>query len=207
MPIKCYRTNTDFDLKHFVASEAHTPDGKHVLWAAQLNLLKEQYAGFKAMVLRKEAREEELMEILDATTDSASLTRSRIKMIQAELIEIRAGKENDRLNEAGGLREIQTLTRLIEQIRPLCKYLDFDLLDQQEAIQEEEWLCELQSRARKHIACTGSIPVDQLTAMMAHPKFDTHVKPLITNALKISAKTDTNADSYGFAFTSILRLS
>ena len=183
MPIKCYRTNTDFDLKHFVASEAHTPDGKHVLWTSQLNMLNEQYGGFTAMLLRKEAREEELLEML-AATDAHLISRARVKTMRAELMEIRAGRENDRLNELGGKQEIQTIQRLIEENKPKCKYLHLDLLDQQEAIQEEEWLCELQSRARKHIACTGSIPVDQLSAMMAHPKFVTHVKSVIEEALQ-----------------------
>lgn len=202
MPIKCYRTNTDFDLKHFVASEAHTPDGKYVLWTAQLNLLKEQYAGFKATMMRKEAREEELLEMLDADTRDAVLTQAREKMIKAELMEIRAGKENDVLNASGGYREIKTLERLIDNVRPLCKYLHLDLLDQQDAIQEEEWLLELQSRAKKHIACTGTIPVDQLTAMMAHPKFETDMKPMIMTALK---KINHNENS-GLLFSSVLRL-
>jgi hypothetical protein len=202
MPIKCYRTNTDFDLKHFVASEAHTPDGKHVLWTSQLNMLSEQYGGFKAMMLRKEAREEELLEML-AATDAHLISQAREKMMRAELMEIQAGQENDRLNELGGKQEIQTIRRLIEENKPKCKYLHFDLLDQQEAIQEEEWLCELQSRARKHIACTGSIPVDQLSAMMAHPKFVTHVKPVIEEALQSSMGDGAMA---ALSFSTVLQL-
>lgn len=215
MPIKCYRTNTDFDLKHFVASEAHTPDGKHVLWTSQLNMLNEQYGGFKAMMLRKEAREEELLEMLAATdvhpivtemmpgVNNHPISRAREKTIRAELMEIRAGRENDRLNELGGKQEIQTIQRLIEENKPKCKYLHLDLLDQQEAIQEEEWLCELQSRARKHIACTGSIPVDQLSAMMAHPKFVTHVKPVIEEALQSSMGDGSMS---ALSFSTVLQL-
>lgn len=200
MTFKSYRTNTDFDIVNFVGRDAHTADGKYVLYVAQRNILKENYTRFLIAQKRKKHRIDVLLSTV-ANTPAVSMRADHRFELSLELEELQASDENDRLNLEGGRKEIEFYDRIIAELKPLCKYAHLDLIDQQEAVQQEEWRLEFIERAKTHIQSVGYIPADQLAAMKAHPDFKAIILPeiqfLMKNKQELLEYTDVkqNTDS------------
>ncbi len=178
MAFKSYRTNTNFDILHFVGKDAYTPDGKYVLYVAQRNVLKENYTRFLIAQKRKQARIQDLKRTVEQGSYAVGTT-GRAFDASLEIEELEASDENDRLNLEGGRAEIEFYDKIIAQLEPMCKYIHLGLIAQQEAVQEEEWLLEFVERARNYIQSVGHVPADQLSAMKAHPRFKESILPEI----------------------------
>ena len=176
MSFKSYRTNTNFDILHFVGREAHTPDGKYVLYVAQRNVLKENYKRFLIAQKRKELKIADLKRTIELGAYAVG-GAGRISDMSLEIEELEASDENDRLNIEGARAEMEFYDKIIAHLEPMCKYVHLGLIEQQEAVQEEEWLIEFVERARNYIQSVGHIPADQLSAMKAHPRFKEAILP------------------------------
>ena len=88
---------------------------------------------------------------------------------RADLIDLEADETTQALCLEGARRELATITGLMEELAPLCKFGHVeDILTRAELCQEESWLAELKMRASLMLI-SGGISWDQLSVMAAHP--------------------------------------
>ena len=192
--------NTTFQLKHFVASEAATPDGA---WLALYGELKEVEKNIdalranelklKSLKLRLEnlrLREEVLrnhensqQNKRDAILAKLDTVEPDILLLEAELIENEANRYIWEQCLQGYKNEVVKLKEMMDELKPQMKYPDLSPLELAEVIQQEEWKHHLIRLAENYIISSGTIPFDQLQAMRLHPEFSTAIYPAVKNVL------------------------
>ena len=170
-----HRTNSDFQLRHFIAGTCFTADGAWLALYAQQIDLKEKLEHAKAQLLRREAtrlRAEWIM-------NNPDIAPWEKLTAEAELIEMNSTIDTWKLNVEAAKAEHTTCVTLMAELEPMRKYAKLPILEASEAAQREEWLAELKYRAENYLITTGTIPHDQLAARRQHPDFETAITPHI----------------------------
>jgi len=190
MNSKPHRTNSDFQLKYFLAGSCSTVDGAWTLLYGQKIDMESKIRYAKIAELRRSAKQNAAMEILNATgaTEAAKLNA------EADIQEVDNERITSELNLKAAICELECIIKLMAELEPHRKYGHLPLLEANEACQREEWLGELKMRAENFLLCQGSIPHDQLSTMRSHPDFETVLVPYIK---EINFKIQTNKDSIG----------
>jgi hypothetical protein len=92
---------------------------------------------------------------------------------QAILLEMELSKETADGAIAACQEEIKFLEETLDQLKPHCKY------DNYQDAQREEWKLEFIQRAKLFICSHGTIPHDQLKSMASHPDFKEAIVPVL----------------------------
>jgi len=141
----------------------------------------------ESQLLRREAKIAEAEEILAQDDIPKSVRLGAL----ADKIEQEADIPTWDMNLKGAQQELADIKAIMAELKPQCKFADLDILRQSEAIQQEEWLLELQGRAENFMLSSGSIPADHLQTMRCHPEFKERLVPFITNmATQISIASE-----------------
>jgi len=180
-----HRTNSDFQLRYFIANSCHTAD---IAWCVmyeqklsiQLNLVHT-----KASLLRRKARRMEIEQALESTDPVEQLNA------QADLFEWEGSEGMLEMAILGAEQELATITSIMAELEPQRKYANLPILEAAQAAQREEWLLEFRRRTENYLLSIGTIPEDHLNAMRNHPDFESNLVPYIANTLqKISVDKD-----------------
>ena len=184
MNSKPHRTNSDFQLRYFLAGDCKTPDGAWSLMYSQRVDIENKLRHSDAQKLRRDAKilaAEEVINNVDAP-------RVDVLNAMADKAEAEADIPIWNLNLQAARMELATIIKLMDELEPLRKYGHLPLLEATEACQQEEWLLELQCRAQMFLTSQGTIPWDHLNTMACHPQFQSDLVPFITN---LTAKLST----------------
>lgn len=174
MVSKPHRTNSDFQLRHFMAGSCHTADGAWALLYGQKIDIEVKIQHAEAQRLRREAAISGAQDILNSDAKP-----SEKMLANADIIEQSAGAEIWEWNTQAAINELATINGLMAELEPLRKHGHLPLLEANEASQREEWLLELQERAENFLLTQGTIPHDHLHTMRCHPDFKTIMAPAI----------------------------
>lgn len=175
MNSKPHRNNCDFQLKHFMAGSCHTPDGAWALLYDQKIDIGVKIEHTKAQGLRRQAK----MMAAQAVLDDPSSTEVQRLNAEADLLECNSVIEGWSKNLQAAENEYAYICKLMDELEPLRKYKHLPLLEANEAMQREEWLGELKTRAENFLLTAGTIPHDHLNTMRCHPDFETEIVPHI----------------------------
>lgn len=175
MNSKPHRNNCDFQLKHFMAGSCHTPDGAWALLHDQMIDIGVKIEHSKAQGLRRQAK---ILTAEAILADEASTPVQRLNA-EADLLEANSVHEGWSLNHKAAEDEYAYICKLMAELEPLRKYRDLPFLEANEAMQREEWLGELQTRAENFLLTAGTIPHDHLNTMRCHPDFESKIIPHI----------------------------
>lgn len=185
-----HRQNSDFQLRYFLAGDCKTPDGAYCLLYNQKIDMETKLRHAEAQKRKREARIEKAW-----YTIQNSQLKHEVMEAEADKLEAEADVPVWELNVEGAQRELQTISVLMDEIRPRCQYVHLSILDQAEAAQREEWRLELQRRAENYLMTMQSIPADHFNTMRSHPDFDSHLVPHISEfILKLEAKKIDNKE-------------
>ncbi len=177
-----HRLNHDFQLRHFLAGSCHTPDAAWTLLYSQKIDMESKLKTAKAQAIDRRIKALEAENLL---ASSDPIMRLQGEKIQAEL---EASQYIFDMNVEGAEKELETITALMEELEPLCKYAHLPILERNEACWREEWCLELIRRAENNLLAYGTIPPDQLETMRQHPDFKERIVPKI---LELTAKVQT----------------
>lgn len=166
-----HRTNSNFQLKHFIAGSCHTADGAWLVLYSQKIDVMEKVAHAKAQELRRQAASLKAQRIIENSADDVE-----IMIAKAEQIELQASKQTWELNVQAANQELNAIVEMMQELEPQRKFSHLSILEASEASQREEWLGELLERC-ENFMIAGGIPADQLTAMRCHPDFDRVILP------------------------------
>lgn len=175
MNSKPHRNNCDFQLKHFMAGSCHTPDGAWALLYDQKIDIGVKIEHTKAQGLRRQAK---IMAAEAVLADPASTDVQRLNA-EADLFECNSVIEGWSLNLKAAENEYAYISKLMDELEPQRKYAHLPLLEANEAMQRDEWLGELQTRAENFLLTSGTIPHDHLNTMRCHPDFEAKIVPHI----------------------------
>ena len=175
MNSKPHRNNCDFQLKHFMAGSCHTPDGAWALLYDQKIDIAVKIEHTKAQGLRRQAK---IMAAEAVLADENSTPTQRLNA-EADLLECNSVIEGWSKNLQAAENEYAYICKLMDELEPLRKYKHLPLLEANEAMQREEWLGELKTRAENFLLTAGTIPHDHLNTMRCHPDFEAEIVPHI----------------------------
>lgn len=182
MNSKPHRTNSDFQLLHFMAGDCKTPDGAWSLLYGQKIDIEVKIAHSESQRLRRDA----MVAKADSILNSATSAEWEKLEAQADKIEVNAGLSTWLLNTEAAKNELATIQTLMDALEPFRLYKHLSILEAGEACQQEEWRLELLSRAENHMITRGSIPPEELRFMRNHPEFESSIIPhiqMLTNKL------------------------
>jgi len=180
-----HRTNSDFQLRYFIANSCHTADIAWCIMYEQKIDVKVKLESAKAQLLRRKAKLIEIEQRLESTDPVTQLNA------QADLIEWKSGEGLLEMGLLGAEQELATIMSIMAELEPQRKYANLPILEAAQAAQQEEWLLEFRRRTENYLLSIGTIPEDQLNAMRNHPDFESNLVPYITNVLqKISVDKD-----------------
>jgi hypothetical protein len=169
-----HRTNSDFQLRHFLAGTCYTADGAWLLLYNQKMDIEEKLVHTQAEEIRCNVSKIRANHIINHSADYCDRELAR-----ATLLDISASETNWRLNKKAAENELATIIKLMAELEPMRKYGHLDVLEASEASQRQEWLGELKARAENYLITTGTLPHDQLAAMRSHPDFVQEIVPHI----------------------------
>lgn len=129
----------------------------------------------ESQLLRRQGKIMATQEIID----TPGLKPSEYMLAQADKVEQEADVPTWEMNLRGAKQELEDIVKIMEELKPQCKYADLEILEQSEASQQEEWLLELMKRAENFFLSMGSIPHDHLQTMRSHPEFEEKLVPYI----------------------------
>ena len=168
-----HRLNHDFQLKYFLAGSCHTPDAAWTLLYSQKIDMESKLKTAKAQAIDRKIKALEAEKLLQSSEELDRLQGEKI------LAELEASKYIFDMNVEGAEKELETITHLMEELEPLCKYSHLSILERNEVCWREEWLLELLRRAENNLLAYGTIPPDQLETMRQHPDFKEKIVPKI----------------------------
>lgn len=172
---KFHKTNTKFQIAHFLAGSCHTLDGAYFL-LRELKESREDAMKFAAVVKkRQEAKKIRAQAYLDSGRgDEAGKLEALADLEEVENEEAK-GKI---LYEAAEdeLAYIDYCLSVLDESRPGKEYPD---IVAHEMMQKSEWKYELLHRAENHMLTIGMIPADELATMRMHPDFKKEILPRI----------------------------
>lgn len=168
--------HSDFQIRHFIAGKAHTPDEAYRLVKQELENRRLALGDANATKLRTEALWKRAQRV---ASESGEGSPERLEAEATKLEILNHQDQNEACLEACS-HEIEILSGLLAELLPRCKYAGH-MPDSQafQAAQEEEWCLELIHRARVMLSSSGFIPWDQLETMALHPAWATKIQPRI----------------------------
>lgn len=170
-----YKTNSDFQTKHFLAGSCYTADGA---WGELYN----QRETIRAHLDEIETKHMELQaDLLDAQELAATAQSEAQKLrASATLRRTTAALKTSTLARAGAESEIAAIDDLMASLEPSRKYAGLAPEQAIEAAQRDEWREELRHRSENFLlANVTGIPHDQIHAMRMHPDFYSSILPHI----------------------------
>lgn len=173
MTIKYNRSNTNFQILHFIAGNCHTVDGAYIALLNQRNERKRAIDALPILELKCKITRIEA-ERLCASTDPVDQLNGEVKLLELEL-ELEYQKEL----VDGAKEELAFIEECMERLEPFREYGYMSNTQAAEACQEREWLLELKRRAENFLLTTGTIPHDHFNAMRQHPGFTKELLPHI----------------------------
>jgi hypothetical protein len=179
-----HRTNSDFQLRYFLAGGCHTPDGAWMLMYGQRIAIDANLKNAEAQRLRRDAKIEEARFAL-----SQDIPPWQRMLAEANIIEAKGELEIWNNNVKAARNELATIDKIMAELEPHRKYKNLPTLEANEAAQRDEWLGELKERAENFLVTQGTIPHDHFHHMRCHPDFATELLPhirAITKAVKSS---------------------
>jgi hypothetical protein len=180
-----HRTNSDFQLRYFIANSCHTADIAWCVMYEQKLDVQIKLESAKAQLLRRKAKLIEIEQKLESTDPVTQLNA------QADLIEWKSGEGLLEMGLLGAEQELATITSIMAELEPQRKYADLPILEAAQAAQREEWLLEFRRRTENYLLSIGTIPEDHLNAMRNHPDFESNLVSYIANTLqKINVDKD-----------------
>jgi hypothetical protein len=180
-----HRTNSDFQLRYFIANSCHTADIAWCVMYEQKLSIQMSLVHTKANLLRRKAKYIEIEQALK-TTDPVEQLKA-----QADLFEWEGSEGMLEMAILGAEQELATIMSIMAELEPHRKYANLPVLEAAQAAQREEWLLEFRRRTENYLLSIGTIPEDQLNAMRNHPDFESNLVPYIANTLqKISVDKD-----------------
>ncbi|HEM55979.1 MAG: hypothetical protein C0175_03725 [Caldisericum exile] len=177
---KPHRTNSNFQIKYFIAT-AHTPDGKYMQLYELYITTEAKLKHAEAQKLEFEAKREKLEYL-----KKHSKKKYEIMEAEAELMKVNADLPIWIKNVEAAQQELAYIKKLMDELEPHRKYKDRDILEANELIQEEEWAWELITRAENYILSEGRIPADHFTTMRLHPHFSDMILPHIQSLISLT---------------------
>jgi len=189
MESKPHRTNSDFQLRYFMAGSCHTPDGAWMLMYGQKIVIESNLNNAEAQRLRREAKIEAARYALDQ-----NIPLFQKKLAQADIVEANADLSIWENNVKAAQDELATLEKLMAELEPQRKFAHLPLLEANEATQRGEWLGELKERAENFLLTQGTIPHDHFHTMRCHPDFEQEIVPHIR---AITADVKSGVDALG----------
>jgi len=180
-----HRSNSDFQIRHFIAGSCHTPDGAYVLLMAQMETAA-------AALVEAQAKGLELRADLDDAELEAASADAHPLRSQARLLRIKQAMLAHQRRSEGATAEAATIWAALDELRPQCRYADKPLAEQAELAQRDEWREELKHRAENMMAqaATG-ISSDQISAMRMHPDFQSDILPhIVASGKRLRSSTD-----------------
>lgn len=175
-----HRTNSDFQLRYFMANNCHTADGAWCLMYEQRLDIFNKLEATKARVLRRQARKIKIDQVLN----NPNSTEVEILEARADLQEWESGDGFLELAIAGAERELATIQKIMDELEPHRKYSHLPVLEAADATQREEWLGEFKRRTENYLLSNGTIPEDHLNAMRNHPDFEREIVPHLLETVK-----------------------
>jgi hypothetical protein len=191
MNTKPHRTNSDFQLKYFIAGSCKTPDAAWAILYEQKNDIETKVKHCEVQRLRTNAKIETAKEILS----NNNITNAARMNAEADLLEVEVFQHSWEMNLKAAQNELKTINKLMEELEPLRKYKHLDFFEANEAAQEEEWLLELQERAENFLMTQGTIPHDQLHTMRCHPQFQQKLVPYIVTFQQKMIEANNTGDA------------
>lgn len=172
---KFHKTNTNFQIAHFLAGSCHTLDGAYFL----LRELKEsrEDAIRNASVVKK--RQDAAKLRAEAYLASNKGDEAGKLEAQADLEEIKNHEDEGKILYEAALDELAFIEHCIKILNEIRPHKDLPDLLAHEAMQKEEWKYELIRRAENHMLTTGTISPDEIATMRMHPAFKTDILPRI----------------------------
>lgn len=183
-----HRQNTNFQLAYFLAGTCSTPDGAWNMMYGQKLAVENALEAGKVQRIEIKIKRLKAQRVLDSSSDE-------IEILEAEKDIIEANNQERMLdlNEKGAKQELETITKLMDTLEPLCKYDTSDPHSHQEESQWEEWKGEFKNRIENMLISNSiGIPYDHIQAMRAHPDFNNEILPHILqvgNTLSEASKT------------------
>lgn len=175
MNSKPHRTNSTFQLIHFLVGDCQTADGAWNLMYGQKIDLEVKIQHSEVQRLRRESKIAAAQEIIS----NPESTMSQKLDAQADILETNSGLHVWELNLEAAKMELADIETIMAELEPHRKYGHLPLLEATEAAQQEEWLLTLKTRAENHMIATGGIPPDELRFMRNHPQFEEELIPHI----------------------------
>jgi len=174
MNSKPHRTNSDFQIKYFLAGSCKTADGAWCLLYDQKISREEVLKVTDAQRIKRDIKR--------IKANRKLLSNDEIEQLEGklDLIELDASQYGFDMNTEACKQEVQYTTKLMEELEPHRKYGHLSVLEASEAIQEEEWLLELKERCENFMITQGTIPHDHFHTMRCHPQFKAELVPFIT---------------------------
>jgi hypothetical protein len=172
-----HRTNSDFQLRHFIAGSCHTPDGAWSLLYEQMIDIQIKLEATKARLIRRQIRREELQEALN----NPSLSKKERMALEADLIEFNSGEGLLELALKGAEQELASIKDMMKELEPMRQFAHLPILEASEAAQRLEWLGEFKTRCENYLVSMGTIPHDQIETMRKHPDFQAEIVPFVQN--------------------------
>jgi hypothetical protein len=158
-----------------MAGSCHTPDGAWALLYDQKIDIGVKIEHTKAQGLRRQAK----MMAAQAVLDDPNSTEVQRLNAEADMLECNSVIEGWSKNLQAAENEYAYICKLMDELEPLRKYGHLPLLEANEAMQQEEWLGELKTRAENFLLTAGTIPHDHLNTMRCHPDFEAEIVPHI----------------------------
>lgn len=173
MHAKPHRQNSDFQLRHFLVGDCKTPDGAYVLMYGQQTDMQDKLRHAEVQLKRREAKLAKCQYVID---NPKSLTHE-VMEAEADKMEAEADIPTWTMNHEAAKAELDTIQKLMLELRPKCRHAHLPILEMAEACQQEEWLLELKCRAENYLLTQGYIPADHFQTMRMHPQFKEEIVP------------------------------
>jgi hypothetical protein len=167
--------NSHFQIRHFLAGRAHTPDGAYRVLRELAEDRATALEAAQVSLLRTQARLQELTSVWRAML-GWFVPGLRMRTM-ASLLELRNDSFRARALVSVAEKELRHIKELIHEIEPQRRFRHMLDHEADQAAQEEEWRLELLSRVENFMVSTGTIPPDQLETMRLHPAWKTEILP------------------------------
>lgn len=170
---KFHRHNSDFQIEHFIAGAAHTPDARYFVLR---ELEEERQRAVRQFELGAKKR---AAARLRAQAKAKSIDEADQLDGEAELDLMAAAEPEQAVLYQAAKAELATIQRLLEEVRSARRYADRPDAEAAELTQREEWKLELIFRAQTYLWTQGTIPQDHFAVMRRHPDFEGEIFPAI----------------------------
>lgn len=168
-----HRSNSDFQLRHFVANSCHTADAAWCIMYEQRLDMRQKIVVTKAQIIRRQAERIKIDQKLNSDDPYERM------LGEADLFEWENLQGGLELALKGAESELATIEEIMAELEPKRKYGHLPVLEAASLSQRDEWLEEFKHRCENYLISIGTIPEDQLAAMRKHPDFKEQIVPYV----------------------------